>query len=172
MIARLFTVVLLALMADQPALAPAQERSTELAFVVVTSYQCPCNAAGIDRAVAEMHQAALAGATAPGLEVRLIGVAIGASAEDGATYLLKGITSDGDTLQFPKWDEIHTGRGWLNDTVLSRLVQDSQAILAYPQAIVLQRQFTMSPDRPVVDETVLARLVGIAAIRDFKLPGG
>ena len=166
--------ILLALMlaaGARPGSAQSTAPKSEYAFIVIAGYECPCNASGIDEAVVEMYRNAVAGEASGDHDLRLIGVAIGAPAQESAKYLLQGVSAEGDTLAFPVWHEIHAGGGWLNDLVLNRLVRDRNATLIYPQMIVLERQIATNPDRFIVDERVVDRVVGTDAIRAFRLPG-
>jgi len=73
--------------------------------------------------------------------------------------------------KFGLFNEVHVGRGWMNDSVVKYIWQEYPGAPATPQIIVLEREIhspTEFGDRfSVNNENILVRKVGYLEIRDW-----
>jgi hypothetical protein len=101
---------------------------------------------------------ALAGATQDrGQNVRYLGVALDWDVEAGLRMLRR----------MGRFDEVSAGGGWTNSAVFQFLWQDSLAVAAIPQLILLERTLRISPagqDMYLVSARVLQKALGVDGI--------
>lgn len=66
--------------------------------------------------------------------------------------------------QFGTWDEVLSGRGWLNTGVIKYVYDDLPGRAATPQVIVVERSVRRTPTVAIEQEGVVFRRVGLDQI--------
>lgn len=153
-------------MADYRGTGPP-ESGPELAFVYIGSSSCTwSNAEGLPELVAELKSMTAAKADDRNLSFTTIGIARDLHVGRGLDHLRK----------YAPFDEVTSGRGWLNLGALRYVFEDVPGPASTPQILVLWRQVVVEDDRRSVEEPeLLVRKVGLREIerwhgREAPLP--
>lgn len=127
----------------------------ELVFLYIGSSTCaPSNAPSLALALEQLRQIVRAEAEGRGVGFATIGIARDRSAKAGIDHL----------SQFGTWDEVLSGRGWLNTGVIKYVYDDLPGEAATPQVIVLERSVRRTPTVAIEHEAVVFRRVGLDEI--------
>lgn len=73
--------------------------------------------------------------------------------------------------KFGAFDEVTTGRGWLNMGVLEYIYGDMPGAAATPQVIVVERTVKRDGEWGIEDQRVLARRAGLDEIEEWAKEG-
>lgn len=141
----------------------------ELVFVYIGSSTCgPSNAPSLGPALERLRQMARNEAERRGVGFATIGIARDRSAAAGIDHL----------GQFGAWDEVLSGRGWLNTGIIKYVYEDLPGRAATPQVVIVERSVRRTPTVAIESESVLLRSVGLdqitrsVALGRFLLAGG
>ena len=146
----------------QPDYKDQQNSDSELIFIYIGSSSCSySNNHELPRKIDQLKRFVQSKAKAHQKGFIAQGISIDWKTENGLEHLSK----------FGKFDEISTGRSWINYTLLEYVWEKSFGEPATPQVIVIDRNLlTQSPENPIYiigDEYLLAQKVGIDEISNW-----
>lgn len=144
--------------------APVPEAAgPEVVFVYLGSSTCKwCQAEELPGLIAELKNSVRTQAEAEGFSFSTIGIAKDASITDGLEHLRR----------IGAFDEVSTGRGWLNLGILQYVFVTHPGRAATPQVIVLSRLVERKATGfSIIDENVLARKTGLGALQQWAESG-
>ncbi len=135
----------------------------ELVLAYVGSSRCSwSNLPELERAVRDLKRILSRRADSLGLAFAAVGVARDMSAAAGIAHLEK----------FGRFDEVMSGRGWLNVGVQKYVYGDMPGLGATPQVILLARSINFDAGHVgIANERVIARKVGADLITDWAQAG-
>lgn len=148
------------------------ETTQEVLAVMISSSKCGGNGVeGFDQAIRRMKATLSARADSLGYAFAAIGVATDFDVRTGVQYLLEGESTLAD-LSFGAWDEIVTGRNWL-DAASSLYVLDlGIQELSVPTVFILERTVTPAMTyAEVTRPTLLHRISGGERIVEWASNG-
>ena len=128
----------------------------ELTFVFVTSSTCgPSNEPTLPDTIENLKLIVQARAMNTGRSFAAIGVARDRQVEAGLRHL----------VGFGQFDEVSSGRGWLNMGLLKFVYEELPGVAATPQVVVVERFVsTEGGELSIVVERLLVRKVGLDEI--------
>lgn len=127
----------------------------ELVFLYIGSSTCaPSNAPSLAPALEQLREIARAEAERREVGFATIGIARDRSARAGMDHLSK----------FGTWDEVLSGRGWLNTGIIKYVYDDLPGRAATPQVILVERSVRRTPTVAIEHEAVVFRRVGLDEI--------
>ena len=130
---------------------------SELLLVYLTSPTCQvCADPRLPEAVGRIKSETLEHSKVDGLNFSAVGVAVDMVPLRGVQHLA-GLGS---------WDEVISGRGWLNTGVMRYVWHDFPGVPSVPQLVILKREIPANPHpiKNIVAEEVLLRWVGLDQI--------
>jgi hypothetical protein len=131
----------------------------ELALAYVGSSSCgPSNRPSLPAAVEHIKQAVQRQAEAQGVGFTSVGIAKDWVVENGLAHLRK----------YGRFDEVTTGRSWMNAGVLTYVFEDYPGAAATPQVLLVRRTVQTGPMRAVQPGEVLLRKVGTREITGWS----
>lgn len=138
------------------------DEGRELALVYIGSSSCVwSNVAGLPAAVRALKERVKHRAEESGRSFAAIGIAVDRSTEAGLTHLNK----------LGAFDEVITGRGWLNIGVIKYLHEDMPGQVATPQIVIVDRWVGRGTRTGMFDETVVVRKIGASEIERWARAG-
>ena len=147
--------------------AAAISPGIEMAMVFIGSSTCgPSNADALPGWIDDIKLQVREQARARGAAFAAVGIARDRSVADGIEHLRR----------FGSFDEVITGRGWLNTGMLRYVWEDLPGRAATPQVLVVERRIVdrSSPaaaEAVVADERILVRKVGLREIERWTTSG-
>ena len=131
----------------------------EIALIYIGSSGCAfSNESGLPHRLDRIKVLLQAKAAAQDRSFVTVGIAEDRSVKDGLSHLSK----------FGYFDEIMTGRGWLNEGIIKYVWKGSYGEPATPQLIVIDRLITEASSEhlryDMRDEEIIVRKVGVGAI--------
>ena len=144
-------------MRGKPARAPVLQAGSELVMVFVGASTCRWSTTPeLADAVRSAMRLLEVHARAVNRRLVTVGIAKDIDVHAGLRHLA-GVAS---------FDEVSTGRGWLNSGVLHYMFADHQGTAATPQIVILLRETKHDADGTgVLRETMVTRKVGVVEIR-------
>jgi len=140
---------------------PATQKSgDEVVFIYIGSSTCQwSNVAGLPDRIKQLKRDLFAQAQASGLAFASIGVARDGVAADGMDYLQR----------FGSFDEVMSGRGWVNSGVQQYMFGAMPGPAITPQVVVVRRTLRYQAGLVVVQsDSVLARMAGVGEIMEWS----
>lgn len=147
---------------DQVQSIAAMDTGPELALVYIGSSACYwSNVDGLPSLIREVGAQLREQAQANGHHFASIGIARDRNVENGLRHLRK----------MGPFDEVMTGRGWMNIGVLKYVYEDLRGPAITPQVLVVRRQLYREETTGIRDEQVLVRKAGVAEIEAWIRQG-
>ena len=113
---------------------------------------------GLPQVIERMKQSLRDGAQKDHKRLVTVGVALDWAPEDGIEFL----------KHFGRFDELHTGRNWLNIGAVDYIWRGVPGTAGLPQVVVLERHVTQEKTGlAVTEDRLLRRLVGADQIREW-----
>jgi len=139
------------------------EPGPELALIYIGSASCGAsNREALPGHVEKAKLAVQEAARRSGMRFVAVGVARDLRVEAGLQHLHK----------FGRFDEVMTGRGWMNIGALKYIYEDHPGLAATPQLLVLERVVHFGKEgTSIANERVLARKVGTSEIETWVKRG-
>jgi hypothetical protein len=138
------------------------EAGEEIAFIYIGASSCQAaNNPTFIEAVRGVKEMLVEKVAETGNSYTTVGIAVDLSTEAGLKHLSK----------FGQFDEIMTGRGWINEGVLKYVWQDHPGRAATPQVLIVRRTVRTEAGVEVNEESILIRKIGLASVQDWLNAG-